>query len=119
MSISALATESDGLIVLPSSVASVHRELIVARANEHKLPAIYSYRVYAENGGLASYGSNPYEDNRRAAVQVDRILRGTSPASLPVQMAPKYELVINNKTAKWLGLRIPAALLARADEVIE
>jgi putative tryptophan/tyrosine transport system substrate-binding protein len=118
-SINALATESDGLIVLPSPVVSVQRELIVARANQHKLPAVYSYRVYSVNGGLASYGSNPLEDNRQAAVQVDRILRGTSPSDLPVRMAPRYELVINLKTAKWLNLKIPAALLARADEVIE
>jgi putative tryptophan/tyrosine transport system substrate-binding protein len=118
-SVDILATESDGLIVLPSSLVSVHRELIVARANRHKLPAIYSYRVYAAVGGLASYGSSPLEDNRQAAVQVDRILRGTSPANLPVQMAPKYELVINLKTAKSLDLKVPAALLARADEAIE
>jgi putative tryptophan/tyrosine transport system substrate-binding protein len=93
--------------------------LIVSQANRGKLPAIYPYRFYAASGGLLSYGNTVPETYRQAAVQIDRILRGASVGDLPVQLAPKIELVVNLKTAKQLGLNIPSVLLARADEVIE
>jgi putative tryptophan/tyrosine transport system substrate-binding protein len=118
-SMDALARQADGLIVLPSSLTTMHHELILSQANRHKLPAVYPYRFFAASGGLVSYGSSVPETNRQAAVQVDRVLRGTSVSDLPVQIAPKFELVINLGTAKQLGLNIPPALLARADEVIE
>jgi putative tryptophan/tyrosine transport system substrate-binding protein len=119
LSIDALARQADGLIVLPSSLTTMHHELIVSQANRHKVPAVFPYRFYAVSGGLVSYGSSVPETNRQAAVQVDRVLRGTRVSDLPVQLATKFELVINLKTAKQLGLNIPPALLARADEVIE
>jgi putative tryptophan/tyrosine transport system substrate-binding protein len=115
----AIARESDGLIVLPSPLSADHYELIVSQANRGKLPAIYPYRFYAASGGLLSYGNSVPETYRQAAVQIDRILRGASVGDLPVQLAPKIELVVNLKTAKQLGLNIPSVLLARADEVIE
>ena len=110
---------SGGLIVTASALANVHRNLIVALAARHNLPAIYGARVFVTDGGLISYGANFAEQYRRAAAYVDRILRGEKPADLPVQAPTKYELVINLKTAKALGLAVPAALLSRADEVIE
>ena len=108
-----------GLIVTGSALAVVHRDLIIALAARHRLPAIYYDQYYAVAGGLVAYGSNSVEQFRLAATYVDRILRGEKPADLPVQAPTRYELVINLKTAKALGLTVPATLLARADEVIE
>jgi ABC-type uncharacterized transport system substrate-binding protein len=108
-----------GLIVTGSPGALSHRTLIVALATRHRLPAVYSARVFPADGGLISYGPDPVDQLRRAAGYVDRILKGEKPADLPVQAPTKYELVINLKTARALGLEVPPALLARADEVIE
>ena len=108
-----------GLIVTSSPSAARHRDLITKVASTHRVPAVYSFRYYAVAGGLMSYGPDPNDPLRRAAGYVDRILKGEKPADLPVQAPTKYELVINLKTAKAIGLEVPPTLLARADEVIE
>jgi putative tryptophan/tyrosine transport system substrate-binding protein len=108
-----------GLILTTSPAAYVHHDLIVTLAARHKLPAIYFARSFAVSGGLISYGPDQVDGFRRAASYVDRILKGEKPADLPVQAPTKYELLINLKTAKALGLEVPATVLARADEVIE
>jgi putative tryptophan/tyrosine transport system substrate-binding protein len=108
-----------GLIVLPGARASAHGGLIVALAERYKLPAIYPFRYHATGGGLIYYGPDFVEPFRPAAGYVDRVLKGEKPADLPVQAATKYELVINLKTAKALGLNVPDTLIGRADEVIE
>jgi ABC-type uncharacterized transport system substrate-binding protein len=112
-------SSNGGLIVTASALATRHRNLIIALAVRHRLPAVYAYRYMVAAGGLASYGPNSTEQYRRAAGYVDRILKGEKPADLPVQSPIKYEMVINLKTAKALGLTVPDTLLARADEVIE
>jgi len=108
-----------GLIVTGSALAILHRQAIIALAARHRLPAVYSERGSVIAGGLISYGPDRIDQFRRAAGYVDRILKGEKPADLPVQAPTKYELVINLKTAKTLGLDLPASVLARADEVIE
>ena len=108
-----------GLIAATGGGVLKHRELIVALAARHRLPAIYAYRIHVMSGGLISYGLDNLDQYRRAAGYVDRILRGEKPADLPVQAPTKYELVINLKTAKALGFKLPTSVLARADEVIE
>jgi putative ABC transport system substrate-binding protein len=118
--IAAFARSSNGgLILTASGLAFVHRDLIIALAARHKLPTIYYYRIFVSAGGLVSYGPDPHNQYRLAASYVDRILKGEKPADLPVQAPTKYELAINLKTAKTLGLEIPSSVLALADEVIE
>ena len=108
-----------GLIVMPDSFTDANREEIVSLAARYHLPAVYAYRFFAERGGLLSYGADLSDNFRRAADYVDRVLKGEKPADLPVQAPTKFELVINLKTAKALGLTVPPTLLTRADEVIE
>jgi putative ABC transport system substrate-binding protein len=110
---------NSGLIVTASPLATVHRNLIIALAARHKLPAVYFERYFVTDGGLISYGPHLVDQYRQAAAYVDRILKGAKPSDLPVQVPTKYELAINLKTAKMLGIEIPPTLLAQADEVIE
>ena len=118
--VAAFAREPNGgLIVTASSGAVLHSELIIMLAARHRLPAVYFNRLFVEAGGLISYGADTSDPLRRAANYVDRILGGEKPSDLPVQAPTKYDLVINLKTAKALGLEVPTTLLARADEVIE
>jgi putative ABC transport system substrate-binding protein len=112
-------SNNGGLIVAGSALATVQRNLIIELAARHRLPAVYFERHFVASGGLISYGADFADLHRRAAGYVDRILKGEKPADLPVQAPTKYELVLNLKTAKALGLEIPASVLARADEVIE
>jgi putative tryptophan/tyrosine transport system substrate-binding protein len=110
---------NSGMIVSGSPAQSAHRDLIASLAAKHRLPTIYNARFFAAGGGLISYGADFNDQSRRAASYVDRILKGEKPVDLPVQAPTKYELVINLKAAKALGLTVPPTLLARADEVIE
>jgi putative ABC transport system substrate-binding protein len=112
-------TSNGGLIVTPVTLAIVHRDLIITLAAQHQLPAVYGLRPFVNDGGLICYSPDSIDPFRRAAGYVDRILKGEKPADLPVQAPTKYELVINLKTAKTLGLEVPSSLLARVDEVIE
>ncbi|MGA9125914.1 MAG: ABC transporter substrate-binding protein [Pseudolabrys sp.] len=113
------AEPNGGLIVVPHAVTIEHRNVILELAAKYRLPALYPLRNFATSGGLISYGTNPIDPFRQGASYVDRILKGEKPADLPVQLPTKYELVINLKTAKALGLTVPPSLLTRADEVIE
>jgi putative ABC transport system substrate-binding protein len=108
-----------GLVVTAGPLSTLHRGLMIALAAKHKLPSVYPFRFFATAGGLVSYGPNFDDEVRNVAGYVDRILKGEKPADLPVQAPTKYELVINLKTAKALGLAVPPQLLARTDEVIE
>jgi putative ABC transport system substrate-binding protein len=118
--IEAFAQPSDaGLVVLPDVLTNSHRHLIIETAARHRLPAIFAYRYIVTDGGLASYGIDVTDLYRRAAVYADRILHGDKPAELPVQAPIKFELAINLKTARSLGLTIPPTLLATADEIFE
>ena len=118
--INALGREpGSGLVVMPDSFMIVHRAPIISAAARNNVPAIYTLSVYARDGGLLSYGTDGVDIFRRVATYVDRILRGTKPAELPVQLQTKFEMVVNLKTAKALGLVVPQSILLRADEVIE
>ena len=118
--VTAFASEPNGgLILTAAAVGLRHRELIIALASRHRLPGIYPYRAFATGGGLMSYGIDTIDGFRRAAGYVDRILKGEKPADLPVEQPTKFELAINIKSAKALGLEVPPSLLAIADEVIE
>jgi putative tryptophan/tyrosine transport system substrate-binding protein len=120
--IAAFAREPNGGLIIvgpPSSLTRSGRDLTITLAARHKLPAVYTSGIYINSGGLMSYGANPSDQYRRAASYVDRILKGEKPADLPVQQPSKFELIINLKTAKALGLTIPETLLATADEVIQ
>jgi putative ABC transport system substrate-binding protein len=111
--------QNAGLIVTANALVSAHRDLIVALAVKHRLPAVYAARHFVSAGGLVSYGPDFLDQFRRAAAYVDRILKGEKPSSLPVQTPTKYELIVNLKAAKALGIEIPATVVARADQVIE
>ena len=113
------ARSGNGGVIVTTGGTAAHRKLFISLAARHKLPSVYPYRYYAIDGGLISYGPNTHDPVRRAAGYVDRILKGEKPADMPVQAPTKFELVVNLKTAKALGLTIPQSLLATADEVIE
>ena len=118
--VSRIADSQDGAIaVMPDPFPGTHRDLIVSLVNQHRVPTIYPWRYMTAAGGLMSYGADPVDAFRKAPAYIDRILKGEKPADLPVQQPTKFELVINLKTAKALGLAVPPSLLARADEVIE
>ena len=117
--IEAIAREGGGLIVTTSTRASAHRDLMVALAAKHRLPAVYPFRHYAAAGGLIGYGADYGDQYRTAAGYVDRVLKGERPAEMPVRAPEKYETVINMKTARTLGFAVPASVLRRADELIE
>ena len=108
-----------GLIVTASPWATTHRDQIIELAARLRLPAVYPFRYYVADGGLVSYGPDQNDQFRRAATYVDRILKGEKPSDLPVEAPTKYELAVNLKTAKVLGLTVPQSVLARADEVVE
>jgi putative ABC transport system substrate-binding protein len=108
-----------GLVVLSDAFTGAHRASIISAAARNNVPAVYTYPYYARDGGLLSYGADQVDNFRRAASYVDRILRGEKPGDLPVQLPTKFEMVLNLKTAKALGLTIPPSILLRADEVIE
>jgi putative ABC transport system substrate-binding protein len=112
-------SSNGGLIVTASALATSHRDLIIALADRLRLPAVYPYRRFVDDGGLISYGPDFVDQFRQAAVYVDRVLKGEKPAEMPVQAPTRYETVINLKTIKSLGLTVPAAVLARADAVVE
>jgi putative ABC transport system substrate-binding protein len=118
-SVTAFAHSANGGLIVTSGGTGFHRDVIIPLAARLRLPAVYPYRYYTTDGGLASYGPNVSDQHRRAAAYVDRILKGEKPADMPVQAPTKYELVINLRTAKVLDLKIPPTVLARADEVIE
>jgi putative ABC transport system substrate-binding protein len=118
-SVAAFARSGSGGMIVTSGGTGSRRNLLISLASGHKLPSIYPYRYYAVDGGLMTYGANTLDPVRRAAGYVDRILKGEKPADMPVQAPTKYELIINLKTAKALGLTVPQSLLATADEVIE
>ena len=117
--VATFARSGNGGVIVTTGGTAAHRKLFISLAARHKLPSVYPYRYYAIDGGLISYGPNTHDPVRRAAGYVDRILKGEKPADMPVQAPTKYELVVNLKTAKALGLTIPQSLLATADEVIE
>jgi putative ABC transport system substrate-binding protein len=108
-----------GLVIIPDGFTSAHRAPIILAAARNNVPAVYTQSFYARDGGLLSYGADLVDISRRAATYVDRILRGAKPAELPVQLPTKFEMVVNLKTAKALGLTVPQSILLRADEVIE
>ena len=110
---------ADGVVVLPDPLTSSHRPAIVEQAAKARMPALYSYREYVDAGGLLAYGPNDRTLFRRVAVYVDKILKGAKPSDLPVEQPTKFELVVNLKTAKTLGITVPTSILLRADEVIE
>jgi len=117
--VTAFARSGNGGLIVTAGGTAFRRDLIIKLASRHKLPAVYPFRYYVKDGGLISYGPDTLDPIRRAAVYVDRILKGEKPADLPVQAPTKYQLVINLKTAKSLGITVPHSLLSRADEVIE